>query len=237
MQNSKQEYNRLEMILLANKDYDFMDFQPYRNKSLYILLGIDFILYDIQPTETEKMELIRRVVTNRIKIEKPNENKKGYFDDIGFGGYAVYDDMVIFSFLYIEKDKEHLAIPFTNYEACDGVEKFGYMYDGTILNAEETTKYIEEINKVQHIQLLERLSTVSFRPMRGFADIFSNMSVDSFLEEHFGKPTTTDEISFRFKELSKIHHPDVGGDELMFKAISNGKQYLIDKIKHETMDR
>ena len=237
MQNSEQEYNRLELILLANKDYDFMDFQPYKNKSLYILHGIDFILYNIQPTEAEKMELIKRIVTNRIQIEKSDEAKKGYFDDVGFGGYAVYDDMVIFSFLFIEKDKEDLAIPFTQFEACDGVEKFGYMYDGTILNADETTKYIEEITRKQHIQFLEELSTVSFRPVRGLVDVFNNMSVVSFFEKHYGKPTTTEEIRLKFKELSKIHHPDAGGDELMFKAISNGKQYLTDKLKYGTMDR
>ncbi len=233
MQNSKQEYNRLELILLANMNYDFMGFQPYRNKSLYILHGTDFILYDIQPTEAEKMELIRRVVTNRIQIEKSDKDTKGYFSDTGFGNYAYYDDMVIFSFLYIEKDKEHLAVPFTHLKACDGVEKFGYMYDGSILNAEETTKYIEEITKEQHIQFLEELSTVSFGPVRGLADAFNTKSVVSFFKKHYGKPTTTEEISLRFKELSKIHHPDAGGDELMFKAISNGKQYLIDKINYK----
>lgn len=237
MQNSKQEYNRLELILLANKDYDFMGFQPYKNKGLYTFLGTNFILYDIQPTEAEKMELIRRIVTSRIQMEKPYEDKKGYFADICFQDYAVYDDMIIFSFLYIEKDKEHLAVPFTHLKACVGVEKFGYMYDGTILNAEETTKYIGEITKELHIQFLEELSIVSFGPVRGLADAFYTESVVSFFEKHYGTPTTTEEIRIRFKELSKIHHPDAGGDELMFKAISNGKQYLTDKIKHETMNR
>ena len=178
MKKNNQEYNRLELILLADKDDDFMDFQPYRNKSLYLLFGTDFILYDIQPTKTEKMELIRRIVTNRIQIGKPNEDKKGYFDDIGFGGYSDYDDMVLFSFLHIEKGKEHLAIPFTQFDACDGVEKFGYMYDGTILNDKETTQYIEDLSKAQYIQFLEELSIVSFRPMHSLVDVFSNMSVD-----------------------------------------------------------
>ncbi len=30
-------------------------------------------------------------------------------------------------------------------------------------------------------------------------------------------------------KLAKTYHPDIGGDELMFKAIVNIKQYLMDK--------
>ena len=36
--------------------------------------------------------------------------------------------------------------------------------------------------------------------------------------------------ALRHLKLAKIHHPDTGGDELIFKAISNIRQYLIDEI-------
>ena len=232
MKKNNEKYNRLELILLSCNNYDLMEFQPYSNKNLYILQSTDFILYDIQPTEEKIIEFIRRIVTNQIKIEKPNEERDGYFGDNGFGEYCSYDDIVIFNFLFIAKGMEHLAIPFTYFDPCEGVESFGYLYDGTILNAKETTKYIEELKKIEEIQRLEKIATVSFEPVQNFADIFENMNVENFIVEYFGKLETAKEVSLKFRELSKIHHPDAGGDTLMFRAIANAKQYLIDSINY-----
>ena len=234
MQNNNQKYNRLELILLSNIDYDYMEFQPYAKRGLYTLGMTNFILYGVQPTEAEKMELIRRIVTNQIKMQKPYEDQKGYFGDEGFGGYMSYDEIVIFSFLFVAKGMEHLAIPFTQFEDCDGVEEFGYLDDGTILNAKETKGRIAKLKKEQYIRLLKEISTLSYSPVNNIADIFRSLSIDSFTEKHFGKPKTIEEVRIKFKELSKMHHPDVGGDELMFKAISNGKTYLIDKINYNS---
>ncbi len=234
MENTKPKYNRLELLLLSHNDYDHMEFQPYKDKGLYILNGIDFILYDVQPNMKEKIELIRRITSNKIEIEKPTANEKGYFGEIGFENYAMNNEIVIFSFLYIEKDMEHLVIPFIQDKICNAVEEFGYLYDSTILNIEETIKYMKELKEKQHIQFLEKMATISYVPIQSIMDVFSHISIDNFLEEYFGEPATIKEVNLKFKELSKIYHPDAGGDVLMFKAISNSKRYLISKIESET---
>ncbi len=234
MKSSNQKYNLVELILLSNSEYDYMEFQPYKQRGLYILNGINFILYDVHPSEEKKMELIQGIVKNRIKIAMPGKDTKGYFDDMGFDCYKSYDEIVIFSFLHVEKDMEYLAIPFTHNKLCDGVEEFGYLYNGTILNVEKTTRYMEELSRTQHNQFLEEMATVSYGRAQNLIDVFSIATIKKFLEDNFGKPTTIDELNNKFKELSKMHHPDVGGDELMFKAISNGKTYLTDKINHES---
>ena len=41
------KYNRLELVMIGANEYkDFMEFQPYKNKGLYIVSPTDFILYD-----------------------------------------------------------------------------------------------------------------------------------------------------------------------------------------------
>ena len=55
----------------------------------------------------------------------------------------------------------------------------------------------------------------------------------SFANEHFGSFKTIKEVESKYRELAKIYHPDRGGEELMFKAIANTKQYLIDEINYK----
>jgi len=233
MKKNNEEYNRLELVLMSYSEWDLMAYQPYVNRDLYIVSSTQFILYDIQPSAEQKMELIRRIVTNKIRISQPNKDHSGYFDDYGFWDYTIYDNIVIFNFLSIAEGMEHLAIPFMYSDPCDGVESFGYMDDGTILNAEETATYIEEQKKIRHAQLLESVSKISFTPAQNFAEIFKTLPVTRFIEEHFGEPESTEEVRLKFKELSKIHHPDKGGDVRMFRAIANAKQYLIDSINYK----
>ena len=64
------------------------------------------------------------------------------------------------------------------------------------------------------------------------------MSIETrgFVAKYYGRQMDTiEDVKRKFKELAKVHHPDIGGDELLFKAISNIKQYLIDHIRDKNI--
>jgi len=47
------------------------------------------------------------------------------------------------------------------------------------------------------------------------------MSISNFAKTHFGNDCV--DISCKYKELTKKHHPDMSGDKLMFRAIIRAK--------------
>ncbi|MDR2035731.1 MAG: DnaJ domain-containing protein [Coriobacteriales bacterium] len=51
-----------------------------------------------------------------------------------------------------------------------------------------------------------------------------------------GEKATTDEIKKSFKKLARKHHPDAGGDEAVFKEISEAYEVLSDKEKRKEYD-
>ena len=51
------------------------------------------------------------------------------------------------------------------------------------------------------------------------------------------KDATTDEIKKAYKKLSKVHHPDKGGDEEKFKQISLAHKILTDESKRSDYDK
>lgn len=75
----------------------------------------------------------------------------------------------------------------------------------------ETKKLIEENDKIQHIKNLE--SIAKWKPNAYV--IFHVWSISSFADEHFGHNCI--DIKQKYRELAKVHHPDKGGNELMFK--------------------
>jgi curved DNA-binding protein len=51
-----------------------------------------------------------------------------------------------------------------------------------------------------------------------------------------GEKATTDEIKKSFKKLARTHHPDAGGDEAVFKEISEAYEVLSDEAKRKEYD-
>ncbi|MCL2529072.1 MAG: DnaJ domain-containing protein [Coriobacteriia bacterium] len=51
-----------------------------------------------------------------------------------------------------------------------------------------------------------------------------------------GEKATTDEIKKSFKKLARKHHPDAGGDEAIFKEISEAYEVLSDEEKRKEYD-
>ncbi len=232
--NIKYKYNRLELILLSGSKYDLMDFQPYKDKNLYIVDSCKFIIYNKNPTETQKMKFIENIVMNKIIISDKNKgfsDDQGFFDDFGFDDYTIHGrDIILFSLLHVKTGEEHIAIPFIAYEDCDKKEEFGYLRDGTILNVNDTKKYMDIQLEKERIKNLESIATTTYPPSGG---LFGGFNMLTFISDYFGSPKTIKEVEDKFRELAKIHHPDIGGDELLFKAISNTRKYLVDEIKHK----
>jgi len=229
------KYNRLELVLLTYKENSLMEFQPHRSKGVYIVHSSSFILYNRNVCESQKMKLIQNIVRKKTRIKKPNDNNDGYFNTEGFCNYTTGDrDIILFDFLHINTGEEHLSIPFLLDDPCKEVETFGYLNDGTILNRDDTAKYMEVFQEKERIQHLERMATISYSKDTTLSGVFQNISISSSIENYFGQVATTEEVKKKYIELAKIHHPDMGGDELVFKALSNIKNYLIDKLNEDT---
>lgn len=228
--NIHYKYNRLELLLLGNTQEYFMEFQPYTQKGLYIIRGIDFILYNKTATEEQKIEFIDRIVNNRVQIYKPDNYDNGYFNNDGFYDYTLGNmDIVLFSFLSIKNGDEHTVLPFLNNDPCDGIEVFGYLENGDILGLRETEEYLNR----QDIHELERIATLSYR-----SNTLLSIETRGFVAKYYGRQMDTiEDVKRRFKELAKLHHPDKGGNELLFKALSNVKTYLIERIRHQNLYR
>ncbi len=223
------KYNRLELLLLGNTMEDFMDFQPYTKKGLYIITSTDFILYNKASTQEQKIKFIDGVVNNRIQISEMNNYEDGYFSDYSFYDYTIRNrDIVLFQFLSINTGEEHTALPFLEDEPCDSSEVFGYFEDGTILGSQKTQEYMDRLYEQERLQTLKGMATVSYN-----CNILLNVEVAELVSEYYGHAVTTEDVKRKFKELAKIHHPDIGGNELVFMAISNIKQYLIDQIRNK----
>lgn len=50
--------------------------------------------------------------------------------------------------------------------------------------------------------------------------------------KHFIGVTSSDEVKTKYKELVKIHHPDTGGNEDIFKELLKEYTYIKDNISH-----
>jgi len=55
---------------------------------------------------------------------------------------------------------------------------------------------------------------------------YSKMSC--FAYKYFGNDCI--DIKEKYRELANLYHPDKGGNELMFKAITSAKEYLQTKL-------
>jgi len=225
--NNHERYNQLELLFFDNAMEYFMEFQPYAKKGLYIIEDTEFIIYNKTATEEQKIKFIDGVVNNRTQIFEATNNYTGYFNDLGFYHYTLKGmNVVLFHFLSIKSGDEHTALPFLKDDPCEGIEVFGYLENGDILGVKETEEYLKQ----QEIHRLKRMAILAYH---------NNIPVSSetkwFVGEYYKDVKTIEDVKLKFKELARVYHPDVGGDELVFKAVSNIKQYLIDYIRDKNI--
>ena len=233
-QNINFKYNRLELVLLSGSEYDLMDYQPHKSKNLYLVSSTEFILYNIYPSEAQKMKLIENIVAGKTRVYEPESGDSAYFNDYCFDDCTLKGrDIVIFDFISINTGEEHMILPLLKSDDFGKIEQYGYLRDGTILNKIDTKKYMDILLEKERIRDLEHIATTAYIPPSSSTGMFIGFHMYSFANEHFGSLETIKEVESKYKELAKIYHPDRGGEELMFKAIANTKQYLIDEINYK----
>ena len=223
------KYNKLE-LLLNMTDYD-VSYQPMKKYGLYIYLDTYFFLYEAgEITEERLMKFVDNVINYRVQVVNPNES---YYTQRFFHNSCDFfqsEDFIVFDFIVVEKYHEEQIIPFLKESNSDLKHIFiAATIDGKVLTEEETKVKMLEDKRLQKISYLESIANWKPDPTsEPFRQVFQNMSISNFAETHFGKDCV--DISRKYKELAKKHHPDVGGDELMFKAIARAKEYLQTKI-------
>jgi glutaredoxin len=55
------------------------------------------------------------------------------------------------------------------------------------------------------------------------------------LELDINQDTTAYEIKKKFKELARIHHPDIGGSTEKFQQLNCAKDYLLEELKDQPL--
>lgn len=220
------KYNRLE-LLLNMSDYD-VSYQPMKKHGLYIYLDTYFFLYEAgEITEERLMKFVDNVINYRVQIANPNGlcYTERYFHDNSYDFFQS-EDFIVFDFIVVEKYHEEQIIPFLKESNSDLNHIFiAATIDGKVLTEEETKVKMLEGKRLQKISYLELIANWKPDPnSEPFRQVFQDMSISNFAETHFGKDCV--DISRKYKELAKKHHPDVGGDALMFRAITRAKEYL-----------
>ena len=220
------KYNRVELLLIGDQYYD-AEYQPYKDNGLYILDSTTFVLYEAGGVSHERMmKFIERVVTHKDEVEDPEgrfytKNKFECFDD-----FTIRDaNHIQFDFIHIARGAEEVLLPYLKKgEEIAGTVSFACLRDGNILTALQSKKVFEENVEYQRVKTLEGIANWQPNP----ENIFNDIGISTFCNEHF-KGKSQSEIKIEYKELSKIHHPDKGGEELMFRAITRAKEYLLNK--------
>jgi len=230
--------NKVE-LLLAMTEYD-NSYQPLANEGIYISGSTDFILYGAgRVSEKKLINIVKDMYIGKISIQED------HVDDMIFGkqfeyfhNYTIYKrDFIDFKFVFVPKGKEELLVPIlkeydTDKDAGLKVLSFACYEDGTVKSSNETKALILIDDKNRHIEELIEIATWKKKPVN-FENIFNDFAMSSFASEYFGNPKDAKEVDKTFRELSKIHHPDKGGDELMFKALSTARRFLKGKIKQQ----
>ncbi len=223
-------HNRLELILTAQAKagvhhYE-QDYQPFKAEGLYIVGSTEFILYGKRWTQAQMQQFVQDAINHKIKVQNETDNNwysehyqqypYDYFED-----YTIRAAFILFEFTQVVKNKEHLFLQ----DECK-VTSFASLEDKTVLSPRETAKERVDNTERQRVENLKAISTWNPNP-KNFLD---GMAISTFAGEHF-KAKTKEGIRAEFKKLSKVHHPDNGGESLMFTALSRTRDYLLDKIQ------
>jgi len=226
------KYNRLELILLADTQYHHLDYQPLlKMYSAYILSGSYILSYGKKLTQAIKREIITKIITNEILM---HNFKDGYPNEFNFYDGVYMDTVYTFTFKHIKRGFEHEAIealPDSDMRVTESGEQWGVLEDNTILNQKQTLELLQQLKEQQRTQELELLAkSVYESPTSNMSKMFSIIGIESTIKDFYGEVKTIEEARTKYKELAKIHHPDMGGDELTFKAIIAGGKYLKAKL-------
>jgi len=226
------KYNRLELVLLADSEYNHLDYQPlFNDYKLYSVGGSSIISYGRKPSQATKKEIINKVITNEIFMYSE-------YGEFTFMGNSLYNKLYTFSFFHIKRGFEHEAIKIcqnssliTPDEEC---ENWGVSEENIISNPRQTKKIIKILNDEKYIEDLEHLAKAKFE-QPNLNTMFHGFFIERIIDKVFGERyQTKEEVISRYKELVKIHHPDKGGDELIFKAVVSAKKYLIAKFENNS---
>lgn len=221
------KYNRLELLLLGNLEIDILDYQPlFKEYGVYMLGSTSFLSYGKRLSLDTKKEIIQKISNHKIKIYEDSNYSDGYFD---WWNCAFKNKVVLFSFFHVRRGCEHEALPFVeNAASIYYCPELGLLKDGTILTKSHTQKLVSEIEEESRIIELEAIAKCKYQPN---LNLFQVMNIEMWMDEQFGRVKTQLEINKKYKELANIHHPDKGGNELMFKAITAARDYLKEKYQ------
>ncbi len=216
------KYNRLELLLLGDLQQDNLDYQPLlKDYGVYLLSSTSFISYGKRLSDARKKEIIQKIANKEVAVYEESKYSDGYFN----WWDCSYDETVVtFSFYHTKRGYEHEALPFIeNSSSINYLPEFGLLEDGTILDKKQVQKLVSQIEEKRRVKRLESIAKYKYNPD---ANAIVDYSIYSFCDEHFGKIDNLDQLKIKFRELVNLHHPDKGGDEIMFKAIVAAKDYL-----------
>ncbi|MEA2091248.1 MAG: hypothetical protein U9O83_02650 [Campylobacterota bacterium] len=225
-------YNRLELLLAIDEYYD-EKFQPYKDDGLYIYGATTFVLYKTRWSQKKMMEFISKAVKHEIEVQNLSEDYI-YSDEHQQYPYRWYKDLtcgyrkvVHFDFIHVTYGREEELIPFLQDATCYTTNEirttsFAYTDDEVVHNVKDSKDIFYADDQRLEVEKLTRIATWEHNPN----DFFNGFEIDSFSKEYFGNVSTPKGIDTKFRKLSMIHHPDKGGNELMFKALSNARRYL-----------
>ncbi len=219
------KYNRLELLLLHH-EYCDINFQPLKDKGIYCISSTTFCVYGKRWSVKALQQLTEDIVNHRIQVETVSEfygeTPYDYFND-----HTFYENIMVFEFIFIPRGEEHL---FITYETDCKVISIGTLENKKLLSIAETKTAIIDNEEFKRISNLEEVATWEYNP----DNFFNGFAIYSFSSEHF-KAKTEKGIRSEYKRLAKKYHPDVGGDELMFRALTRSRDYLIGNLTGEHM--
>jgi len=224
--------NKIE-LLLAMSPYD-CTYQPKKKDGLYIYSSTEFILYGAGRVSEKRMkDFVSNVVTHRVLVSDPNSHFFTEKEFEHFGNHTIGSrDHIRFDFITVPRGKEELLIPYLDENCKAGartglsVSSFAYTQDGIVHGLKASQAIFARDDEAERIRGLEEIATWKHNP----ANFFNDFLMDSFAHKHFKNTATTKEIDAEFRRLSKTYHPDKGGEELMFKALSTARRYLKGQI-------
>ncbi len=199
--------NRLELMMSVYEYHDPLH-QPYKDKGIYIYEFATLIMYGVTLSEKKMMKIAGDMFAST--------------DD---GTY--YEDTRVY-FIHVKKGKEEVLIPLIREETLPkNTITIIKPFEEDALSIKKSKKYLKRERKAAKLRRLEGVA--NYVSIDGLMGVFAASNMDSFIDEHYGKLTTQTEIIKKYRELAKIHHPDAGGKDVIFRAITRAKEYLLNK--------
>jgi len=211
------KYNRLELLLITEEFYN-ADYQPLKDMGIYAVESTKFCVYGKRWSTKSIIELLKDVIHHRVNV-LPKDDFYGDVPYDFFEKYTIGRDYISFDFIFIPRGEEHLYLEYA--DKCK-VITLATLENKKVLSVAETKKIVLESDEDRRVSILASIATWKPNPNSFFNDFDTTL----FADKHYPQCYTALEVNRRFKELSKTHHPDKGGEEIMFKALSSTKEFL-----------